>query len=73
MSPHGSGGHGSPVEQAELSSISTALEEMAARLAAMGDRCVSEQREEVASELFQAESALAATARRLRRIPGSRS
>lgn len=57
---------------AELSSISTALEEMAARLAELGEQYLHAQKDEVATDLFQAEASLVGVARRLRRVRASR-
>lgn len=58
---------------AEISSAATALEELAGRLAGLGDDYVLEEREELASELYSAEASLQTVARRLRRLSDTQS
>lgn len=57
---------------ADISSAATVLEDLAARLARIADSYVAEEREEMATELYDAEAALAVVARRLRRVAGGR-
>jgi hypothetical protein len=56
------------VSTAELSSLATALGEITARLTAIADSYAAAERDEVASELYGVERALAAASRRLARI-----
>jgi len=53
---------------AELSSLATALDELTQRITAMADDAASQQREDVASELFEVERALAGASRRLSKV-----
>lgn len=57
---------------AEISSAATVLDDLAARLARIADGYVADEREEVASELYDAEASLVGVARRLRRLAGGR-
>ena len=56
---------------AELSSLATALDELTQRITAMADDAASQQREDVASELFEVERALAGASRRLMKVADS--
>ena len=63
-----------PTPTADLSSLSTALEELTRRLGAMAETAASEKDEETATELFAVERALRAAQRRLSKLaaPGGR-
>ena len=50
---------------AELSSISTVVDELRARVAAAGDALVAADKEDVAAELFEADRAMRMAIRRL--------
>ncbi|MGH9178380.1 MAG: hypothetical protein ACRD0N_07490 [Acidimicrobiales bacterium] len=56
-----------PSPSAELSSLSTALDELAQRITAIAERCAGERRDDMATELYQVERALAAARRGLAR------
>ncbi|MHB8438839.1 MAG: hypothetical protein ACYDD4_06720 [Acidimicrobiales bacterium] len=62
-------------QRAELSSLTSALEELTRRIAAMAESAASDHDEELATELFTVERALRGAARRLVRVagPGPRS
>lgn len=53
---------------AELSSVTTALEELARRLEGLAASLPAEEREKAGVELYSVESTLVAAARRLRRL-----
>ena len=53
---------------AELSSLATALDELTQRITAMADDAASQQRDDVASELFEVERALTGASRRLMKV-----
>ena len=53
---------------AELSSLATALDELTRRISAMADEAASQQREGLATELFEVERTLANASRRLGRV-----
>ena len=54
--------------RAEMSSVATAIEELAARLDRMGRDRLSADEQALADELFGAEAALTGVVRRLRRM-----
>ena len=56
------------MSSAELSSLATALDELTKRITNMADEAASQQRQDVASDLFEVERALANAARRLSKI-----
>ncbi len=56
----------------ELSSLTTTLEEVTAKVTALADRCLAEKQEELAAELYGAEAALVGVVRRLRRALDNR-
>ena len=58
--------------RAELSSVATALEELALRVAAIGDALSGEERDALRSDLFEVERALGTAARRLSRALDNR-
>ena len=53
---------------AELSSLSTALEELTRRVTAIAEAYAAAKRDDLAGELFQAERALASAQRSLTRV-----
>jgi hypothetical protein len=53
---------------AELSSMTTALEEVSQRVAAIAEDYHAAKRDDLASELFEVERSLAAATRRLTRV-----
>lgn len=53
---------------AELSSIASSLDQLARRVGTMGEGAREEREEEVASELFAVERAIAAAQRRVTRL-----
>jgi hypothetical protein len=53
---------------AELSSVSTALEDLARRITGFADQAVADQRDDLASELFEVERALVGASRRLSKL-----
>jgi hypothetical protein len=53
--------------RAELSSVATALDELAQRVAAIGDGLSGEERDALRSDLFEVERALGTASRRLSR------
>jgi hypothetical protein len=55
-------------ELAELSSLASTLDQLAQRIATMGESARNTKREEVAAELFTVERALAGAQRRLARM-----
>ncbi|MDQ1397568.1 MAG: hypothetical protein QOG64_2827 [Acidimicrobiaceae bacterium] len=57
---------------AELSSLATALDELTSRITAMADDAASQQRDDIASELFEIERALTGASRRLMKVVGGR-
>jgi hypothetical protein len=57
-----------PTELAELSSISTTLEQLARRVGGMGDSAKRAKEDEVAYELFAVERALNSAQRRLAKM-----
>jgi hypothetical protein len=57
-------------ERAQLSSASTTLEELVARVAAVGERMHAAGEEGFAHELFEVERALRAASRRLNGVTG---
>jgi len=56
---------------AELSSLATALDELAQRLTAFADEAASARRDDLATELFEVERALVGAARRLSKLVAS--
>jgi len=56
---------------AELSSLTTALEELRRRIASIADGAAAEHDDETATELFAVERALTAAERRLGRLAGA--
>jgi hypothetical protein len=56
------------VPTAELSSLATALEELAGRVTAIADELSGGERDDVAVELFEVERALGGARRRLGRL-----
>ena len=56
-----------PVTNAELSSLSTALDELATRVSSMAE-VLSREENDLATELFEVERALAGAQRRLRKV-----
>jgi len=65
------GGDSGGMTAAELSSLATALDELTQRITAMADDPASQQRDDVASELFEVERALAGASRRLMKVADS--
>ena len=61
---------GMPLDAAHLSSLSTALDELTARITALADDFQSTPREDVAADLYEVERNLLAAARRLRTLVG---
>jgi hypothetical protein len=57
-----------PSPRAELSSLSTALDELAQRISAIAERYAGEKRDDRATELYQVERALAGARRGLAKI-----
>ena len=53
---------------AELSSVSTAIDELASRISHFIDEAGADKREDVAADLLEVERALRAAARRLQRL-----
>ena len=56
---------------AELSSLATALDELTQRISGMADDAAAQQRDDIASELFEVERALAGASRRLMKVADS--
>jgi len=56
---------------AELSSVSTAIDELAQRIGAFIDQAGIDKREDVAADLLEVERALKTAGRRLRRLVDS--
>ncbi len=63
----GPGRHGPVSARAELSSVATALDELAQRVAAIGDSLTGGERDALRSDLFEVERALGNASRRLSR------
>jgi hypothetical protein len=61
-----------PPDRSELASIATLLDQLTARIAAMGEAAVGERDDAGAAELFAIERALAGASRRITRILGAR-
>ena len=57
-----------PAPMAELSSLSTALDELCRRVGDIAERAAAEHDDDVATELFAVERALTGASRRLGRI-----
>ena len=57
-----------PASTAELSSLSSALEELRQRVSAIADRAAAEDDDDTAAELFAVERSLVGAGRRLGRI-----
>lgn len=57
-----------PVDAAQLSSLSTALDELTQRITALADSHQDSPREDVASDLYDVERNLQAAARRLKTL-----
>ncbi|HEX9530673.1 MAG TPA: hypothetical protein VF954_06015 [Acidimicrobiales bacterium] len=57
---------------AELSSVTSAVEELTRRVTAMADRFASEKKDDVAADLYAVERALAGATRRLARVVDGR-
>jgi hypothetical protein len=57
-----------PVELAELSSLSSTLSELTKRITSLADRAAAAKEEDVSTELYGVERALAGAARRLDRL-----
>jgi hypothetical protein len=57
-------------ERAQLSSASTTLEELVARVSAMGERLLADGEESMAHDLFEVERALRTAHRRLDAVSG---
>lgn len=57
-----------PSAAAELSSVSTALDELARRVSAIADGYAGDKREDVAGELYAVERALSSARRTLARL-----
>jgi hypothetical protein len=55
-------------QQAELSSVATALEELLRRITAIAETITGDDRDAVSSELFEVERTLGAAQRRLTRL-----
>ena len=53
---------------AELSSVTSAVEELTRRVTAMAERFASDKKDDVASDLYAVERALIGAARRLARV-----
>lgn len=58
--------------RAELSSVATALDEMAKRVAAIADGLCGEERDALSADLFEVERVLGTAARRLSRALADR-
>ncbi len=58
----------SPSPAAELSSLSTALEELSRRVSTIAEAYAAAKRDDLAGELFQAERSLASAQRSLTRV-----
>ena len=56
------------VPSAELSSLATALEELATRVTTIADQLSGSERDDMAVELFEVERALGGARRRLARV-----
>ena len=56
---------------AELSSLATALDELAERVTALADACAHAKRDDLAAELYQAERALGSAQRSVARVAES--
>lgn len=54
--------------RAELSSVSTGLEELVKRVTDIADRLAGDEKEQLAPDLYEVERALRAAERRLRRV-----
>ena len=63
--------HGMAASTAELSSLATAVEELARRVAAIGDEYAGAKRDHLAGELYQAERGLLSAQRALERVMAS--
>ena len=57
-----------PLDPAHLSSLSTALDELAERITGLADGFADSPREDVAADLYEVERHLQATTRRLRTL-----
>jgi hypothetical protein len=66
------GRHGAVSARTELSSVATALVELAQRVTAIGDALTGEERDALSSDLFEVERALGNAARRLNRALDNR-
>ena len=55
---------------AELSSVATALEDLATRITGIADGYAADRRDDVAAELYEVERALVGARRRLARVVG---
>jgi hypothetical protein len=62
-----------PAPIAELSSVSTALDELTRRLGAMAEAAESEKDEDTSTELYAVERALRGAHRRLQKLTASKS
>lgn len=58
--------------RAELSSVATAVDELAKRVVAIGEGLSGDEREALSTDLFEVERALGTAARRLARALGDR-
>lgn len=61
-----------PVPDAELSSLTSALEDLTRRVSDFADTANREKQEELAAELFAVERSLRGATRRLSRMAGNR-
>jgi hypothetical protein len=59
-----------PVERSELSSMSKAIEDLAKRVAAMGDAAQAARDDAIAHELYAIERSLIGATRRIARLIG---
>jgi hypothetical protein len=57
-----------PVERSELSSMAKTIEDLAKRVASMGDAAQASRDDQVAHELYAVERALIGAARRITRL-----
>ncbi|MGH9283407.1 MAG: hypothetical protein ACRD0S_10790 [Acidimicrobiales bacterium] len=57
-----------PSAAAELSSLATALDDLARRVTAIAERCETERRDGLATELYQVERSLTAARRGLAKV-----
>lgn len=61
-----------PPSSAELSSIASLLEQLTARVTAMGDAAVAAHEDDLAAELYGVERSLSTAQRRVERLAGPR-